>query len=48
VVDGIVRNVDSLKQILNPVVVDEIVQNVKTEFLNPVIVDGIVRNVNSS
>ena len=29
--DGIVRNVDSRKQLLNPVVVDEVVQNVDSQ-----------------
>ncbi len=47
------KNVDSRKQLLNPVVVDEVVRRWLTklceiQFLNPVAVDGIVRNVDSS
>ncbi len=39
----------SRKQLIHPVMVDEVVRNVNSlkQFLNPVGVDGIVRNVDS-
>ena len=39
-VDGIVRSVDSRKQLLNPEVVDEVVRNVDSckQFPNPAVV----------
>jgi hydroxyethylthiazole kinase-like sugar kinase family protein len=50
-VDGIVRSVESRKQLLHPVVVDKVMWNIdsrkKKKILNPVVVDGNAKTVSN-